>query len=114
MHRLSAALLSRITNIAGQPCMTEEARLPLRRLALRTLGETRQDDLVVLPGGVEETAHLPGGIILLNRALIEDYEDPDVTAGYVLADITRPKDAERPALERPCHLYEFLLGPPSC
>lgn len=90
-EEIGAALLSRITRVAGQPCMTEEARQPLRRLALRTLGETRQDDLVVLPGGVEETAHLPGGIILLNRALIEDYEDPDVTAGYVLAEAVRAR-----------------------
>ena len=35
------------------------------------------------------TAHLPGGRILLNRALIEDPEEPDVPAGYILTERLR-------------------------
>ncbi|APZ51763.1 hypothetical protein [Salipiger abyssi] len=93
-EEIGTALLARITRVAGQPCMTEEARQPLRHLALRMLGETRQDDLVVLPGGVRETAHLPGGLILMNRALIEDHEDPDIAAGYILAEALRARRAD--------------------
>lgn len=81
------ALLSRITRVAGQPCAS--AREPLRHLALRVLGETRRDALVVLREGVRGTAHLPGGRILLNRAVIEDPADPEVTAGYVLVEDLR-------------------------
>jgi hypothetical protein len=83
------ALLSRITRISGQPCMTRDAQEPLRRLASRVLGPAQRGALVVLPGGVAETAHLPGGHILLNRALVEDPEEPDVTAGYVLTERLR-------------------------
>jgi hypothetical protein len=83
------ALLARITRISGQPCMTRDAREPLRRLASRVLGPAQRGALVVLPGGVSQTAHLPGGRILLNRALIEDPEEPDVTAGYVLTERLR-------------------------
>ena len=86
---IGEALLSRITRISGQACMTRDAREPLRRLASRVLGPAQRGALVVLPGGVAETAHLPGGRILLNRALIEDPEDPDVTAGYILAERLR-------------------------
>lgn len=88
------ALLSRITRIAGQPCMTPEARQPLQRLALRVLGPGQGSQLVVLREGVRRTAHLPGGRILLNRALIEDPEDPDVTAGYILAERLRARSRD--------------------
>jgi hypothetical protein len=83
------ALLARITRISGQACMTRDAREPLRRLTSRVLGPAQRGALVVLPGGVAKTAHLPGGRILLNRSLIEDPEEPDVTAGYVLTERLR-------------------------
>lgn len=83
------ALLAHITRVSGQACMTRDAREPLRRLASRVLGPAQRGALVVLPGGVAETAHLPGGRILLNRALVEDPEEPDVTAGYILAERLR-------------------------
>mgnify|MGYP005996090867 FL=1 len=91
---IGQALLSRMSRIAGQPCMTEEARAPLRHLALRVLGETRMDSLVVLPGGVRDTAHLPGGLILINRAILEDYEDPDIAAGFILAESVRTRGSD--------------------
>ncbi|WP_146586715.1 hypothetical protein [Puniceibacterium confluentis] len=83
------ALLDRITRVAGMPCAAPQAQEPLRLLAARILGENRREALVVLRDGVRKTVHLPGGRILLNRALIEDPEDPDVTAGYVLAEAVR-------------------------
>ncbi|MFP7672634.1 hypothetical protein ACG74X_04660 [Marivita sp. S0852] len=83
------ALLARITRISGQMCTTRDAREPLRRLASRVLGPGQRGALVVLPGGVSTTAHLPGGRILLNRALVEDPEDPNVTAGYILTERVR-------------------------
>ncbi|MDO6584363.1 hypothetical protein Q4543_02430 [Salipiger sp. 1_MG-2023] len=86
---IGAALLSRITRIAGQPCVTEEARLPLRHMALRILGESRQDDLFILPDGLRTTAHLPGGLILVSRDVLENYEDPDIVAGYILTESLR-------------------------
>ena len=36
-----------------------------------------------------QSRHLPGGIILLNRALIEDFEDPEVVAGHILVENLR-------------------------
>lgn len=86
---IGEALLSQITRISGQACMTREAREPLRRLASRVLGPGQRGALVVLPAGVATTAHLPGGRILINRALVEDPEEPDVTAGYILTERLR-------------------------
>ncbi|MFD1344218.1 hypothetical protein [Litorisediminicola beolgyonensis] len=86
---IGEALLDRIARVSGQPCASPEAREPLRRLATRLLGPGRANDLVVLRDGVETTAHLPGGTILIGRAVVEDPQDPDVTAGYILAEALR-------------------------
>jgi len=70
-----------LTRLTGAPCRGMLATPALTRLAAR-LDVPR---LVVLRGGVRETLALPGGAILLNRAIVEDFEEPDVAAGYVLA-----------------------------
>ncbi|MDJ0827575.1 MAG: hypothetical protein QNJ16_18960 [Rhodobacter sp.] len=85
---LGARLLGDIRRVAGAPCETALGRRALNRLYARLLAD-RPGRLVVLPGGIAETAHLPGGLILLNRALVEDQEDPDAAAGYVLAEALR-------------------------
>jgi hypothetical protein len=43
----------------------------------------------VLPNLTRDSLHLPGGLILLDRGVLEDHEEPDVAAGYVLAEQTR-------------------------
>lgn len=84
---IGEGLLSRITRISGQACADRAAQPALQALSLRLLDTP--DRLVVLPDGVRETAHLPGGTILLNRALVEDFEDADVPAGYIVAEALR-------------------------
>jgi hypothetical protein len=84
--QIGNSLLTHIERLSGKPCMTREARVPLDRLSARLLARGR---IVILPGGAQTSAHLPGGIILLNRALLEDFEDPEVAAGYVLVETLR-------------------------
>ena len=87
-------LLDRITRVTGSPCTDPAGRAALGRLASRVLGPG-QAQVMVLPGGPAGASHLPGGILLLNRAVIEDYEEPDVAAGYLLAEALR-RDLEDP------------------
>ncbi|WP_299375715.1 hypothetical protein [uncultured Tateyamaria sp.] len=82
---IGGALLARITRVSGAPCRTPEAQGALTALAGRT-GAAR---VMILPGGVREALSLPGGTVLLNRALVEDFEEPDVAAGYVLVEEVR-------------------------
>lgn len=90
-------LLTRITRVTGAPPCTDPAgRAALGRLASRVLGPPGQAQVMVLPGGPAGGAsHLPGGILLLNRAVIEDYEEPDVAAGFLLTEALR-RDLEDP------------------
>ncbi len=93
---LGQRLLSHIRRVAGPPCDTLRGRRALDLMKSRLMAEA-PGRIVVLRGGVEGAQHLPGGVILVNRALVEDYEDPSVVAGYVLAELARAR-AEDPVL----------------
>lgn len=90
-------LLTRIRRVAGSPCSAPLGLRALDKLALRTLG-TAPAPIAVLSQGVTWTAHLPGPILLMNRALVEDYEEPDVAAGFLLLETARAK-ARDPMLD---------------
>ena len=90
---LGNRLLANIRRVAGRPCETLNGRRALDRLYRRLLGD-RPGRIVVLSDGVTQSTHLPGGLIVINRALVEDFEDPDVAAGYVLAEALRSDHAD--------------------
>lgn len=79
------ALLSRIERMTGPACADPAGQRALRALRAR-LGT---GPISIMPGTVTTSLHLPGGHILLDRALVEDFEEPDVAAGYALAEQTR-------------------------
>ncbi|WP_171102306.1 MULTISPECIES: hypothetical protein [unclassified Ruegeria] len=80
-EEIGTAILNRIERVSGQACGSADVQTSLDTLARRT--GVRQ--IVVLPAGVPDSQSLPGGTVLLNRALVEDHEDPAVAAGYVIA-----------------------------
>ena len=83
-------LLANIRRVSGKPCDTVLGQHALQQLHAR-LFPSQAGRLVVLTGGVQRAEHLPGHIILLNRGLVEDYEDPAVTAGFALAEDQRAR-----------------------
>lgn len=85
---IGQTLLTEIRRLTGAPCAATLGQKSLQKLKTRLLGP-RRGDLVVLASGARQSAHLPGGLILLNRELIENYEEPDVVAGFVLAEAAR-------------------------
>lgn len=88
-------LSSQLTRLTGQVCSTPLGDRALRRIAIRLgiLG-----DLRVVQATLPDTIGLPGGDILINARVVEDHEDPDVLAGYLLAETARL--AESPALDQ--------------
>ncbi|MGX9354941.1 hypothetical protein ACS3SW_07195 [Roseobacteraceae bacterium S113] len=86
---IGLALLDEITTLAGPPCRAGASAPALRMLGRRVLGDTRASDLIVLRGGGAEALHLPGGYVLLSRAIIEDSAEPEVAAGFALAEELR-------------------------
>ncbi|WP_171170335.1 MULTISPECIES: hypothetical protein [unclassified Ruegeria] len=84
-QEIGDTILRRIERVSGPACSSVDAQASLDRLASRT--GVRQ--IVILPAGVQDSLSLPGGTVLLNRALVEDHEDPAVAAGYVVAERAR-------------------------
>lgn len=82
---LGRSLRDRIERVTGPACKPGPAAAALSRLARRT----GAGSLVVVPGGTRNSLTLPGNIMILNRALVEDWEEPDVVAGYILAETVR-------------------------
>lgn len=84
---IADALMTELARVSGPPCLQRNAQRALGAFSQRLTG--RPDRVIVVPGGVVGSAHLPDGTILLNRALVEDWEQPEVPAGFVLVELQR-------------------------
>lgn len=85
---IGAQILAEINRLSGAPCSSALGDQALADLQVRLRPGT-PGRIVVLRDGGAPSRHLPGGIILLNRSVVEDFEDPDVVAGFVLAEAQR-------------------------
>lgn len=82
---IGRALLASVEQVSGRACQTRDSAAALSALAQRA-GVRR---LFVVPAGIRDSLYLPGSIVLLNKAVIEEFEDPAVAAGYILAERSR-------------------------
>lgn len=82
-----------IGRVSGAPCRTPRGDRALARLHTRLLAP-QKGGLLVLRSGIRDTVALPGGLILLSKALVEDHESPDVAAGYILAEAERAAETD--------------------
>ncbi len=82
---IGESLLAHVVRLTGPPCAESTTNRQLARLdrRLRASGPGR---LVLVPGGAVEALHLPGGIIVLRRTLVEDHDLPAVVAGHVVVE----------------------------
>jgi len=77
-------LFDRLKQVTGAACGPREGSPELRVIA-RRIGAARAPTLYVVPELGEPALSLPGGITLLDRALVENHDSPAVAAGYALA-----------------------------
>ncbi|MBC7736118.1 MAG: hypothetical protein H7245_02585 [Candidatus Saccharibacteria bacterium] len=80
--------LQDMVRLTGSPCDADLGRRALGTLALH-LSNEGVAEIDVVRDGVAVTRGLPGGLVLVNRKLVETVEDPEVMAGYVLAESVR-------------------------
>lgn len=86
---IGATLKDEITRVAGQTCDWPEGQDALDRLADRIAPQDTQLRVSIVPSAVKGAVFLPGRQVLLNKMLIEDYDEPDVAAGFILAELLR-------------------------
>jgi len=82
---IGATLLGHIQRLTGQTCRSRLGTQALNKLYIRALGADAGGQVFVVPSGPDTAVYLPGGLIVMNRDLIEDTEDPAVVAGYIIA-----------------------------
>ncbi|EAR50891.1 hypothetical protein OG2516_13501 [Oceanicola granulosus HTCC2516] len=82
---IGAKLLGHIQRLTGPSCRSPAGVEALAKLGARVFGPDAGGQIVVLPTQAFDALYLPGGIIAVSRALVEEHEDPAVVAGHVLA-----------------------------
>ncbi len=87
------ALLSEMSRMTGPPCDAPSGLRALEHLQRRLFGADSAR-LVILPSASPETAHVPGGTILIAHTLLKETETPEVLAVHVLAEDIRRNDSD--------------------
>ena len=87
-------LLAEVQRLTGPHCDQPGGQAALDRMAQRLSGQAPPARLHVVPSALQTSLHLPGRIVLLGRAVVEDFEDPEVSAGYVVAELARARTVD--------------------
>lgn len=82
---IGATLLGHIQRVTGRTCRSPLGTTALDKLYTRALGPDAGGQVFVVPSGPETAIYLPGGLIVMNRDLIEDTEDPAVVVGHIIS-----------------------------
>ncbi len=80
--------LSEVTRVTGMPCADPLGLRAASHLSDRLFGPGR-GQILILRDGLRPASHLPGGLILLSRDLVEAPDGPQIAAGYALAEQVR-------------------------
>lgn len=91
---IGATVLGHLQRLTGQTCRGVLGTQALGKLKTRLLGRDAPGQIVVVPEGLQTAVYLPGGIIVLNRMMVERTEEPAVVAGHVLAALTLRTQAD--------------------
>ncbi len=84
-EEIGAAILGHYQRIAGATCNSGPGTTALAQLHTRLFGAEARGRLVVVSKLPQGAVALPGNMILIDRTLIEDHDDPVVVASHVLA-----------------------------
>jgi len=83
--RMALQDMSRVT---GLPCSDDLGLKAAEQLSDRVTGADG-GQIMFVRDGVQTSASLPGGIILLSRHLVEDRDSPEAAAGFAIAERLR-------------------------
>lgn len=86
--QIGAGMLAELRQIVGPACATPQGQRALTTLSRRLLPEDTPT-LIVVPSTIRSTRHLPDGTVIVGRPLVENYDSPEVVAGYILVEAER-------------------------
>lgn len=82
---IGAVILGHVQRLTGPRCRNAQGVEALEKLQQRLLGPNAAGQIVVLPQLTQGAVVLSGRIILLDKRIIENADDPAVPAGYIVA-----------------------------
>jgi hypothetical protein len=94
---LGQRALDDLARVTGAQCRNQLGLQALAGLSERIFGPVDTPILYVMPEGVDRPLHLPGDVIVLPRALIEQANGPEAVAGAALVERLRAR-AEDPII----------------
>lgn len=99
---IAGRILKHLEKMTGPVCEGSGGAAALAALAERLPFGAAHPRLLVVRTGVSDVLLLPGGIGMINASLVEDFEEPDVVAGFIIAAYLRAqaKDPLDHLLER--------------
>ncbi|MEM6480968.1 MAG: hypothetical protein AAF922_15265 [Pseudomonadota bacterium] len=83
---IGRSLRIRLERVTGPACGSGDGPAALGRVVAALPQEAQPRDIAIMRNGVRGALALPGGTVLAGRGLVEDFETPDVFAGFVLAE----------------------------
>jgi hypothetical protein len=84
-RQIGERLIQQVSKLSGPPCELESDANPLYQLEQRLFPNTGVK-ILVFAEGIRTSTHLPGKFILLNRTTVEDFEVPEVVAGFAIIE----------------------------
>jgi hypothetical protein len=108
--QIGKLVLLDLARLSGSPCGTVLGKRAASVLAQR-LSSAGVGEIDVVRDGVAAAAGLPGGIVVINRRLVEEAQDAEPVAGYALAEMVRASTADPviPVLEHAGLMATFRL-----
>lgn len=91
---IGTVILGHVQKLTGQRCRDADGVTALALLHTRLLGAEATGRIVILPQLAQGAAAMTGGIIALDRRIVENADDPAVPAGYVIAAIAARRGAD--------------------
>ena len=89
---IGRSILGHMQRVTGTPCAEPTSMAALARLGQRLPGnDGAPAKLVVVRSGLRQALQLPGGYLMLSHELLEDYEEPDVAAGFIVTEQQRAR-----------------------
>lgn len=89
---IGAIILGHLQAQTGPSCRGPRGQAALHRLRTRLYGPGRGGQVVVLPAALPGPLALPGGLTVIDRAVLVRYDDPSVAAGEIIAADARDGD----------------------
>lgn len=82
---IGATMLAHMEPTTGSPCRSPRGTVAAARLTQRLFGEATQARLVIVPHLAAGALALPGGLVILDQAVLQALDDPAAAAGYIIA-----------------------------